>query len=108
MRLVDLDPSWVGADGRRGLGVTFECPAHPGGACYQGVFFANPLDGGPPYKDPDEGRPGVPVRHFWKRDGDTFETLTLAPSIHALDTAPDGKKVTHWHGFIRKGQVTSV
>lgn len=111
-KLVDSDPSWIGtAAGRRGVGITFECPLHPGGGCYQGVFFANPLDGGPPLPDADAGKPGVPERKYWQRTGDTFETLTLTPSINAFDThtAPDGTKsrTTHWHGFITNGRVTS-
>lgn len=74
------------------MGVTFECPVHPGGACRQGVWFANPIDGGPPY-----GGAG----HLWQRAGDTFDTLALRPSIHAHDTDAQGTRTgTHWHGFI--------
>ncbi len=40
--------------------------------------------------------------NVWKRgSGDTFETLTLTPSIDAnVDIAG------HWHGFITNGEVT--
>ena len=54
------------------------------------IWFANPLDGGPPISDPD--RP----RCLWQRTGDTFETLTLSPSV---DASPD------WHGWIRNGEM---
>lgn len=37
-------------------------------------------------------------REKWHRDGDTFETLTLSPSIHA---------VGHWHGWLRNGMLVS-
>jgi hypothetical protein len=57
------------------------------------VAFANPLDGGPPHISL-----GEPT---WQRTGDTFETLTLSPSI--LRTRPYG---CGWHGFITDGEVT--
>lgn len=40
----------------------------------------------------------TPNRAIWNRTGDTFETLTLTPSI-------DYNK-SHWHGFITNGEVT--
>lgn len=107
MKLVDLDPRWIGENGtpyqrpdgvwladRRIVGITFQCPIHPGGGCYQGVFFANPADGGPPTE--------TPQKCLWRRTGDTFDTLTLTPSIHVKD-GEDGP--THWHGFITGGNV---
>jgi hypothetical protein len=68
MRLVDLDPRWIGEEGRI-VGITFACPVHPesGRGCYQGVFFANPADGGPPTT--------TPQRCLWQRTGETFEDL---------------------------------
>ena len=102
-KLVDLNPSWIGAGGegvtqngqpvpyRPGVGLHCDCPCGCGSELF--VPFANPLDGGPPH-DP---RPHA----TWTRDGDTFETLTLHPSI---------KRVPHngscgWHGFIEKGEI---
>lgn len=94
MKLTELDPTWVTTgNGRHGMGVMFECPH-----CrerYVGCWFANSIDGGPPYSE---------VRHdgtpepLWQRTGDTFETLTLEPSI---DVSKDG----HWHGYVRNGQI---
>lgn len=105
MKLTDLNPSWVGAGGegvtrngqpvpkRHGVGVQFDCPCGCEMPCY--VAFANPLDGGAPYTDP--GQPA------WQRAGETFETLTLTPSIlRARDKGGCG-----WHGFITYGAVTS-
>jgi hypothetical protein len=54
------------------------------------IWFANPLDGGLPINDPDK------TRTLWQREGDTFDTLTLAPSI---DASPD------WHGHINGGKM---
>lgn len=69
------------------MGVTFECPTHRDTFCRLGVMFANPVDGGAV----------CPARHHWQRTGETFETLTLTPSINAVD---------HWHGHINNGEVT--
>ena len=103
MRLLDLDPNWVGAGGegvtrsdtgepvprREGVGVMFKCPCGCDVPCF--VPFANPLDGGPPH---DPGRP------VWQRTGDTFETLTLTPSILRISGCP-----AKWHGFVTAGQI---
>jgi hypothetical protein len=102
MRLADLEPGWVGAGGegvtrngqpvpaRHGVGLGFNCPCGCGDRCYVG--FENPLDG-KPYND--DGAPK------WLRTGDTFDTLTLAPSIQRLSGC-------RWHGFIEAGNVRTV
>jgi hypothetical protein len=99
VKLVDLDPHWTRAGkDRHGMGILFVCPVH-GEGCHLGVWFRNPLDGGPPYPDSWGGK-------LWDRTGDTFETLTLRPSIHVHDTDADGNRTgTHWHGFIRNGEI---
>jgi hypothetical protein len=99
MRLVDLSPRWaLDADiwigglpvhdtDRKAMGLTFLCPC-----CRKvrlGVFFANPVDGKPPSDS----------NLLWTRtDGDSFETLSLSPSI---DASAHG----HWHGFIKNGEI---
>lgn len=101
MRLVDLDPHWVGAGGegifdkdanpvpgRHGIGVSFDCPCGCTYRCF--IPFANPLDGGPPY-----------LSVTWHREGDTFETLTLTPSI--LRSREKGG--CGWHGFVTAGEI---
>lgn len=103
MKLTDLSPVWiVTGDGRRGMGVTFCCPcptcraATPVGE-ERGrrlfAMFSNPVDGGPPEPADDGPSPR------WLRAGETFETLTLTPSI---DASASG----HWHGFITNGELT--
>lgn len=94
-RLVDLHPKWTGIYGteRKGTGLQFTCPCLDarcpwGGEIY--VTIENPLDGGPAARE-------APPR--WKRTGNTFDILTLSPSIHA-----EG----HWHGWVRDGCVVSV
>lgn len=73
---------------RRGVGLTFRCP-HCIGRLY--VPFANPLDGGP----------AMPNSRgcSWQRTGDTFESLSLTPSVDASEGGC-------WHGFITNGEVT--
>lgn len=100
-RLIDLDPSWWGdgsGDGRK-LGVTFACPLGPDRNCggYHGVPFENPIGGGTPQSLGSAGATGP----LWRRAGETFETLTLVPSINTLTGC-------RWHGFITCGEVTSV
>lgn len=94
MRLVDLDPAWLVTTAQRdGMGISFKCPCgKPGCDTYIGVLFVNPVDGGPP------APPEVDPRTRWLRTGETFDTLTIAPSI---DASASG----HWHGFIRNGNI---
>ena len=101
MKLTDLDPRWCSSGGegitdaagnpvplREKIGLICNCPKcgedHP-----LFVPFANPFDGGPPHS---------PVT--WQRTGDTFETLTLAPSILRKDCG--------WHGFITNGEIVGA
>lgn len=104
MRLVDLNPQFLGAGGegvtradgspapeRDGVGVEFDCPCGDHAEdhrCY--VPFANPIDGGEQLESKG-----------WQRTGDTFETLTLTPSI--LRNPIRGG--CGWHGFITNGEV---
>lgn len=99
-RLVDADPAFydytpdralnpnAGPD-RKGLGVIFMCPIHE--ECWVSVPFKVALDGGAPVD---------PARVAWDRAGDTFEGLTLSPSIRILG-GPNG---CEWHGFIKAGR----
>jgi hypothetical protein len=100
MRLTELNPRWWASEGRHGQGITFRCPhCPPDTVVVLGVAFANPVDGGEPATDPLGPNDIIAVRPHWNRTGDTFETLTLTPSIlfHG-----------HWHGFITNGEVITV
>src|SRR5579883_2870751 len=102
-RLIDLNPAWIDHGDRKGLGVAFDCMV--GTHRFQGkdvpctirnwVLFANPLDGGPPW--PGHSRTLI-VAVFpngayteiagcgtcrWTRTGDTFEALSMTPSVDA-------------------------
>lgn len=103
MRLTSLNPVFASYGGARvsradtgepiplalGVGVIFDCPcgnADEEHRCY--VPFANPIGPGPHVSEKG-----------WRRTGDTFETLTLTPSIL--------RRGCGWHGFITEGEVTS-
>ena len=104
MKLTDLNPKFVGHGGdamthkdgkpvpwRRGVALSFDCPC--GGICGQrAVLYLNPpMDGGAP----------LPETTTWKRVGDTFDVMTLTPSINR-------KAACKWHGFLTKGELTRV
>lgn len=105
MLLVDLNPRFFshGGEGvsdeagnpipkRKGIGVSFDCPCLSPSCIRVAIPFDKPLDGGPsPHPEPNT----------WKRTGDTFETLTLKPSIKRLDNCK-------WHGWVTNGEVKSV
>ncbi len=100
MRLSELEPHWIGVyNASPGsvldqvhIGVAFWCPHCR--ATRLAVLFRNPV--GPPLSDwPHVGLGDK----FWERQGETFEDLTLTPSI-------DCSKSGHWHGFVTAGDVT--
>mgnify|MGYP006921811288 CR=1 FL=1 len=95
MKLVELNPRWsVDADiiigdrvvhdpERHGMGLSFDCPCCVGTsrATRLAVFFRNPIDGKVASDD---------YKNLWLRTGDSFDTLTLSPSV---DASGHG----HWH-----------
>lgn len=107
MKLAGLNPYFIGAGGegvtaadgqpaplREGVGLVCDCPC---GKCGMHLYvpFANPLDGGPPLSG-----------NGWQRTGDTFETLTLTPSI--LRISNGRPESCGWHGFITNGEVIAA
>jgi len=98
--IADLDPHWIFDANRRVVGVRFACPTCGDlvGAVNICVLFENPPDGGP--AAPRGCRlPGDSEGRRWTRDGTTFSTLTLSPSV-------DCSQCGHWHGFVAKGDAT--
>ena len=96
-KLIDLEPRWIVDDQKRRIGISFRypiaCNVNRDDICRAHVPFANPLDGAP--ENP----------HGWQRTGDTFETLTLSPSVLAKHHWED--KECTWHGFVTNGEVKS-
>lgn len=99
MRLTDLNPRFLshGGEGvtqngqpvplREAVGLTFTCPCGCGEPL--SVLFHNPPDGQGPISMQ------IPM---WTRTGETFETMTLDPSILRRNNCG-------WHGWIRNGEV---
>lgn len=110
--LIELEPAWIveSENDQRKVGLKFLCPCHSchGWNITLAIRFVNPIGGGPPSVD-RAGLIGNNDGKRWTRSGDTFETLTISPSIDAtLDAAgnplPPNRK--HWHGMIANGHVT--
>jgi hypothetical protein len=114
MRLVDLEPRWFDVSGVGGAidGVTFLCPcawciANPGKRVRLGIQFtpigqdrvvaAMTLEEKLRHVH-ELGTFDVPPGIIWTRTGETFDTLTLTPSV---DASASG----HWHGFITNGEI---
>jgi len=96
MRLTEQEPRWItDTTGRHGMGMSFKSPRCPPDEEYRiAVAFDNPLDGGPPSKE---------FAIHWHRTGDTFENMTLTPSIELKLPAEQ-----YWHGFLTNGELKSV
>lgn len=114
-RLVDLNPKFISYSGKADESpdsLYFDCPeGHED--CHYHVPFSPALDGSP--------RPVLQANGAqWQRSGDTFETLSLAPSIRGIPTyasreaaIADGRTAEHvhprmWcalHIFIRDGVI---
>ena len=103
MELSDLNPVWLSHGGeyvtqngqpvplRERIGISFDCPCgcqHP-----VDVLFANPVDGGGPVRQ--EPHPN------WTRTGETFDDLTLSPSVQREYPA------RCWHGFVTNGEIST-
>lgn len=104
MLLTDLEPRWLEKDGRR-VGLTFFCPCCLTDrlTCFfeptpfrQQVQMMIPIAG----KDLGDRVNWVPSKadFAWTKTGDTFDNLTVSPSI-------DASAAKHWHGFIQGGEV---
>jgi hypothetical protein len=96
MRLSDLDPRWyTGLTGQPRAGITFLCPHCRETRLAVGVH----ADGANMDPEPDNDRSFGTPAHVWAMTGgDSWETLSLSPSV-------DASKSGHWHGFITNGEI---
>lgn len=93
MKLTDLDPDFISNSAGERIGIGFLCPA-----CREQKIYV-------PFNDKSAAL-------NWKQTGDTFDTLTLKPSVDARhvnfkDSAPHDLRECRWHGFITNGEVTT-
>jgi Family of unknown function (DUF6527) len=116
-RLADCNPRWVtgryaGQPDDVPCGIHFDCPEGHAG-CDHAIPFAPRLDGSPAASWYTSGA-------IWQRTGDTFDTLTLSPSIRrnpvyasreaaiaagALEEYLTPTMFCALHIFIRNGQI---
>ena len=106
LKLTELHPKFVtfaqwASESPFYIGVRFDCPH-----CRTqrlAVLFDPPID---PHRlqekfgfayDPKTFAPSLNMS-VWQRTGETFEALTLSPSV---DAGWSG----HWHGFIENGEI---
>lgn len=100
--LTQFRPEWTFfAPGRRDTTLMFSCPCGCGAALV--IPLKNPLDKG---RQDDR----APHAFRWKRVGESFDTLTITPTIHVLEnmeieagTLPGPS--SHWYGLITEGRV---
>lgn len=110
MRLADLNPRWFAEEWRHGQGVEFDCPCCVGKpkGYRLAVAFSPTLDGGPAIDVKNHlilfrtlqvtKKCVVPPGVVWGRTGDSFETLSIFPSV-------DCSAAGHWHGFVQDGEI---
>ena len=109
MRLADLEPRWIGFG--------YPLPECPGAVWHIGISFLCPhcrtqrlavlfepeIESGgirEKFSHWDSYKEIKSSRFIWNRKGgETFETLTLMPSINA-------EWAGHWHGHIDNGEVS--
>lgn len=103
MRLVELNPKWITLSGWASpslfaVGLLFDCPHC--GARRLGVNFDVPVDPdglrGRMFEFDAQRVAAAAGRLVWQRTGETFDTMTLNPSIDV-----EG----HWHGSIVSGEM---
>jgi hypothetical protein len=104
VKLVDLDPRWLAKDGQR-VGIVFRSPTNSD--WYQSCLFEKTamraqwalFDAAFPEREHGAELVQACERECaWTATGDTFDTLTITPSI-------DGSRGGLWHGFITNGAI---
>jgi len=111
MKLIEFKPHWIQPAGWSQLsppfyiGLSFLCPHCPHTPCptcnhMRGTRLA--VSFWPPI-DPENARGRMfewpePTERTHQRTGDTFETLTITPSVGF-------EQIGHWHGTIINGEL---
>lgn len=110
MKLIDLSPIWIIKDEKK-QGILFLCPHCVGQtprtwlSCFQ--VPQNSIAGPDGEYElfshliPEEDlHHAVPCKrnYAWNFTGDSFDNLTITPSI-------DASAAGHWHGFITNGEI---
>ncbi len=98
MRLTDLEPRFfVVGDSPHPVGITFKCPHCPNSG--QRLAIAIHMDGTNFDPDPENDQQFRTDEKVWTvTGGDSFENLSLSPSIDASSSG-------HWHGYVTDGEA---
>jgi hypothetical protein len=91
-RLAELDPVWVTEEGTEKSGFLCCCPC--GGCDEDRLLYV-------PFKNPIGPGPVTTREQGWQRTGETFESLTVSPSIRRLEGC-------QWHGLLQNGVFVTV
>lgn len=100
MKLTELDPHWYELGDGVVHGLSFDCPHCPIGERHKhrlGIAFHH--SGKEAIEDGVIHALSPSTDHIWNIAGDTFENLSMTPSI-------DASSFGHWHGFITNGEIT--
>ena len=100
MKLTSLNPRWIGihnwcSESIFYIGVSFDSPTT---GKRLAILFTPPIDPDKLMAKYGWGLP-FPEQKHWQRSGDTFDSLTLQPSLDFSDAG-------EWHGQITNGEVT--
>ena len=93
IKLTELDPRWGAEDDNRYC-LIFECPVPDCPMKYIAVPFKTFIG-----YDPEK-------HHIWTKAGDTFETISLSPSVDATRNKKGELTGCLFHGSITNGEVT--
>lgn len=93
IKLIELDPKWGTENGER-FTLIFECPIAGCPSRYIAVPFKTFIG-----YDPEK-------HHIWTKTGDTFENISLSPSVDATKNKKGEPTGCLFHGFITNGEVT--
>jgi hypothetical protein len=91
-RLCDLDPHWVIEEDTEKAAFLCRCPC--GGCDEDRLLYI-------PFNNPAGPGPVASRERGWRRRGETFETLTVEPSIRRLEGCL-------WHGVLTDGVFLTV
>jgi hypothetical protein len=97
MRLTEQDPKFLRSTGEdRFTHLDFRCPCAP--TCTERICV--------PFTPAIDGTDTPPAWKPWQRSGgNTFELITLSPSIWFHGEDIPGSSCKGWHGFLRAGNL---
>ena len=95
MKLIELDPRWYALENNGPIvGLSFVCPH-----CMKERLAVAFHEAGKELIEDTYIKAHAPnTKHIWLKSNDTFDSLSLWPSVDASATG-------HWHGFVTEGET---